>query len=187
MPDPRVARITELYADQAMQASRSAIRTGWVLLVISGLFWAFFFTAIPPEARAQQVFVPLGATAFAVLLLACYPLAWISRRVSVQPRLRAFLDGVRVEGIIESIDTTNRRMPGAKVGSGIDPRDERQLMKQIAYRYSFEGRVIRKTTRPFPPSLADGRAVGDAIAVYVYPAEPGGGEADVFRINERGT
>jgi hypothetical protein len=43
-----------------VQASRSAIRTGWVLLVISGGFWAFFFTAIPLEARAQQVFVPLG-------------------------------------------------------------------------------------------------------------------------------
>ena len=52
-----------------------------------------------------------------------------------------------------------------------------------AGRYSFEGRVIRKATRPFPPSLADRRHVGDAIAVYVFPAEPDGGEADVFRIN----
>lgn len=183
MADPRAARITEVYADRMLQASRSAIRTGWVLLVISGGFWAFFFYAIPPETRAQQIFVPLGATVFAVLLLGFYPLAWIGRRVSIQPRLRAFLEGIRVEGSIESIDTTNWLMPIAKVGSGIDPKDARQLMKQIAYRYSFEGRVIRKTTRPFPPSLAEGRKVGDAIAVYVFPAEPDGGEADVFRIN----
>ena len=60
--------------------------------MISGGFWAFFLTAIPVEARAQQVFVPLGATVFAVLLLGFYPLAWISRRTSVEPRLRAFLE-----------------------------------------------------------------------------------------------
>ena len=88
-----------------------------------------------------------------------------------------------MDGTIESIDTTNWRMPIAKVGSGIDPKDARQLMKRIAYRYSFEGRIIRKATQPFPPSLAEGRQVGGAIAVYVFPAEPDGGEADVFRIN----
>jgi hypothetical protein len=184
VPDPRVERITELYGDSVMHAARSAVRTGWVLLVISGLFWAFFFAAISPDARAQQIFVPLGATAFAVFLLTAYPLAWVARRVSVEPRLRAFVEGTRVNGTIESIDTTNQLMPIAKVGSGVDPRDSRQLMKQIAYCYSIGGRVIRKRTPPFPPSLADGRSVGDAIAVYVFPSEPDKGEADVFRINE---
>lgn len=154
--DPRIARITELYGDRVLQASRGAMRTGWVLLVISALFWTFFFAAIPVDARAQQIFVPLGATAFAVLLLGAYPLAWISRRVSVQPRLRAFLKGSRVNGTIESSDWTNRLMPVGRIGWGDDPANPRRLMTQIVYRYSVDGRVIRKTTPPFSPSLAAG-------------------------------
>jgi len=160
------------------------VTTGWVLLVASGLLWVFFFTAIPIERRAQHVFVPLGATAFAVFLLAAYPLAWVSRRVSVKPRLRAFLEGTRVNGTIDSIDTTDRLTPSAKVGYSVDSRDRRQLMKQIAYHYTVGGRVIRKKTPPFPPSVADGRSVGDMIPVYVFRSEPDHGEADVFRIND---
>jgi hypothetical protein len=118
------------------------------------------------------------------LLLASYPLAWISRRVSVQPRLRALLDGVRVNGTIESIDTTNRRMPVGRIGWDGDPGDGRHLMKQIVYRYSVDGRVIRKATPPFAPSLAEGRSVGDVIAVYVFRPEPEHGEADIYRIND---
>ena len=75
MRDPRVIRIAAVYANQLTAASENAVRTGWVLLVLSGLLWAFFLTAVPADARKQQISAPIGATAFAlVLLLVFYPL-----------------------------------------------------------------------------------------------------------------
>jgi hypothetical protein len=182
MRDPRVTRIAAVYADQLTAASQNAVRTGWVLLVLSGLLWAFFLTAVPPDAREQQIYTPIGATAFAlVLLLVFYPLRRVGWRESVRPRIRAFIDGNRVEGTIESVETTNRMIPRRGFGNG---ENAGQLMKQFVYRYTLNGRVIQRTTVPFPPSLIGGRAPGDSIPVYVWAGDPEHGEADVYRIRE---
>ena len=123
MRDPRVTRINVIYANQ-------------LLLVISALLWAFFLTAVPLEARGEQILAPLGTTVFAlVMVLLFYPLGRIGWRDSVQPPMRAFMDGNRVEGTIESVVTTNRMI--TRQGRGLtDPRDAGQLMKQFVYHYT---------------------------------------------------
>jgi hypothetical protein len=178
IPSPRqnattkqVDGITESYGDLTLGVLQGAFRTGFVFLFFSVLLWVVVLIAVPVESRPDQIHVAIEATLFSLAFIGCYPLYRARWRLVVEPRVRALVEGNPVEGVIESIETTNERA-GA------------ELKLRINYLYNVNGREVRRTTIPFPPHLLRGREMSSPIRVYVSPGDPEHGEPDIFGIRE---
>ena len=182
-------QIVEIYADFGTQVCQGAVTAGFAFLGFSVLMFVLVLIFVPEENRSQQITAPVQTTVFSLLLIGCYPIYRIRYRKTLAPRIRALLEGVRVEGIIEAIHDTDfivSATPPVELVSTnpLMRREERGVKKQISYCYTIDGRKIRRTTIPFAESLLRGRGVGDSIPVYVSRSDPERGEADIFGIRE---
>jgi hypothetical protein len=104
--------------------------------------------------------------------------------LTVSPRVRALLEGSLVEGVIESVEDTDEIVSTQQsFETTVQARWVGQK-KRISYRYTIDGRVVRRTSIPFWPQLLGERSIGDSIPVYVSPLDPEHGEADIFGIRQ---
>jgi hypothetical protein len=181
--------IVEVYADFGTQVCQGAVTAGFAFLGFAVLMFVLVLIFVPAEDLSQQITAPVQTTVFSLLLIGCYPIYRIRYRKTLAPRVRALLEGVRVEGIIETIHGTDEivsvRPESDRVSANPLMRTVQiGVKKKISYRYTIDGREIRRTTIPFAESLLRGRGVGDSIPVYVSRSEPELGEADIFGIRE---